>query len=113
MSRRQPGISDRDCLFNVQRAGSPIIEETKGRVAALLDFGDHETGSDGVNGSSRNIDDIATGDLPPSDPLGDRSVRNSLAELFRSQPPVEAESNAAARLCGGELPGLRLPAGFA
>ena len=66
----------------MQRAGSPIVEETKGRVAALLDFGDDETGSDGVNGASRNVDNVATRDLPPSDPLGDRSIRNGLAKLF-------------------------------
>src|SRR6202042_428154 len=88
-SQREPRVGDRDGLFNVQRARSPIIEETKGRVAALLDFGDHETGSDGVNGASRNIDDIATRNFSPSDPLCNRSVRDGLAELLRSQPSVE------------------------
>ena len=97
----------------MQPAGSPIIEETKGRVAPLLDFGDDETGSDGVNGARRNIDNIATSDFPPGDPLGDRSVGNGLAELFRSQPPVEAESNAGVRLRGEDMPSLRLSARFA
>ena len=59
-SRRQPGIGDRDGVLNMQGPGSSMIEETVGRVAALLDLGDHEAGPDGVDGASRNIDDIAT-----------------------------------------------------
>ena len=112
-SRRPPGIGDRDGLFNVQRTRSSIIKETKGCVAALLDFGDHETGSDGVNGASRNIDDIATRNLSPSDPLGNRSVRDGLAELLRSQRSVETESNAAPGFCGKDVPRLGLAARFA
>ncbi len=49
----------------------------------------------------------------PGDPLGNRSVRDGLAELFRSQPSVEPESNAAAGFCGEDIPRLGLAARFA
>ena len=48
-SRRHPGIGDRDGLLNMQIPGPSIVEQTEGRVATLLDLGDHETGPDGVD----------------------------------------------------------------
>jgi len=59
LNSNRPGIGNRDGAVFVQFALPAVIEQPEGRVAALLNLGQHDAGADGVDRAGRNEDDVA------------------------------------------------------
>jgi hypothetical protein len=91
-SRRQPASATATAC-STQRE-TPIIERDERSCRCAVDFGDHETGSDGGMEPDGTSTTSPHATCRQAIRLAIRSVRNGLAQLFRSQPPVEPESNA-------------------
>jgi len=51
-----------------------MIEKAKRRVASLLDFGEHQSRANGVDGAGRDEDDIVFPDRSPLNQVRDRAV---------------------------------------
>ena len=74
-------IGDRDGAVFVQLALPAIVEQTEGRVAVLLNFGEHDTGADGMDRAGRDEDDVAFRDGTPLRKSGDRAVLDRGAQF--------------------------------
>src|ERR1700722_12640187 len=71
---KRPRVGNRDAVVLVQFALPSKVEQAECRVATLLNFGKHDTGADGVDGTGRDGDHGAFRDWPPVNELGDRTV---------------------------------------
>ena len=63
----RPRVRRRHRVVNVDFALPAMIEEAKRGVASLLDFGQHKSRPDGVNGPGRDEDDIVLASRTPLD----------------------------------------------
>ena len=70
----RPRICRRDGIVHVDFALPAMVEQTIRRVAALLDFGQHESRADGVDGAGRDKDDIVLADRVPLNQVRDRTI---------------------------------------
>ena len=73
---KRPWMGNGHPVVFVQFALPAVIKQAECRVAALLNFCEHDTGADGVDGAGRNVDDVAFRNRPPVDEIGDRTVLN-------------------------------------
>src|SRR5580698_9983973 len=71
---KRPRVGNRDAVVLVQFALPSKVEQAERRVATLLNFGKHDTGADGMDGTGRDVNDVALRDGPPVNELGDRTV---------------------------------------
>ncbi|UGY18985.1 hypothetical protein [Bradyrhizobium septentrionale] len=58
----------------MQFTRSVIVEQAERGVAALLKFGQHNAGAEGVNGAGGNGDDIAFRNWTPLNQVDDRAI---------------------------------------
>ena len=56
---KRPGVGNGDGAVLVQLARPAVVEQTEGRVAVLLNLGEHDPGAYGVDGAGRDEDDVA------------------------------------------------------
>ena len=102
LDSNRPGIGNSDGVVFVQFALPAIVEQAECRVAALLNFGKHDTGADGVDRAGRDVDDVAFHDRTPLHQFGDRAVpdraRNSCGVRCRFNPSATSRARLAARM---------------
>ena len=65
---QRPRMRNGDPVVFVQFALPAIVEQAECRVAALLNFGEHDAGADGVDGAGRDVDDVAFARRGASEP---------------------------------------------
>src|SRR5258708_18323706 len=63
---KRPWVGNGDPVVFVQFALPAIVEQAECRVAALLDFCEHDAGADGVDGAGRHVDDVALDNRTPA-----------------------------------------------
>ena len=102
------GVRHRDCVLDVKFTLPTVIEQTKCRVAALLDFRDDESRADRVDRSGRDENDVARRHGAPHDKIRDRAVVDGLTQLLRSQTPIQAEGDLGFRSGTQDVPGFGL-----
>src|SRR5882757_5148384 len=79
---KRPWVGNGDPVVFVQFALPAIVEQAECRVAALLDFCEHDAGADGVDGSGRDVDDVALDSRSPANEFSDRTVLDRRAQLL-------------------------------
>ena len=77
----------------MQFALPAVVEQAECRVAALLNFGEHDAGADGVDGAGRDEDDVAFRDRAPLDEVGDRAVPDRGAQLLRRELLLQSDGD--------------------
>ena len=80
---KRPWMGNGDPVVFVQFALPAIVEQAECRVAALLNFCEHDAGADGVDGAGRDVDDITFGNRSPVNEFGDRTVLDRRTQLLR------------------------------
>ena len=98
---KRPGIGDCHAVVFVQFALSAIVEQPVRRITTLLNFGKHDARADGVNGTGRDVDDLALGNRTPLDQFDDRTVPDRRPQVLRRYP---RSANAGARFCRDDVP---------
>jgi len=68
---RGTGVCNRNGVGDVKFAPASVVKHAKRRVAPLLDLGDRESRSDGVDRSSRHEYDVVLNNGTPVDQVGD------------------------------------------
>ena len=101
-------ICRRHGVVHVDFALPTMIEQTIRRVAALLDFGQHESRADGVDGAGRDEDDIVLAHRAPLNQVRDRAVLDRGAQLRRRVLPLQPDGNLSLGRCRQNVPGLGL-----
>jgi hypothetical protein len=96
----------RDGVVQVDFALPAMIEKAKRRVAALLDFSQHESRADGVDRASRDEDDIVLPRRVPLNQVRDRAVLDRGAQLRSRELPFQPDGNFGLGRCGQDVPGL-------
>ena len=84
---------DRNCPLFVELALPTKIENTKCRVAALLDLCNHHAGTDRVNCPGRHEDGLARRHALPPNKTRYRPVVDGFLQLLRREPFLQAESD--------------------
>ena len=72
------GVRHRDCVFDVKFTLPAVIEQTKRRIAALLDFRNDEPCADRVDRSGGHENNVVRRYGAPHDKIRDRAVVDGL-----------------------------------
>ena len=95
---KRPRMGNGDAIVFVQFALPAIVEQAECRVAALLNFGEHDAGADGVDGAGRDVDDIAFRNRPPVNQFGDRTVLDRRTQLLWRYLVLQSSADLRVRL---------------
>ena len=87
------GIRHRDGVLDVKFTPPAMIEQTKRRVAALLNFRDHKTCADRVNRSGRDGNSVARTHRLPHDKVRDRPIACGVTHLLRGETALESQAD--------------------
>src|ERR1700730_3416222 len=90
---KRPGVGHRDAIVFVQFARTAIVEQAEGRVAMLLNFGEHDTGADGMDGAGGNEDDVAWRNAAPVHQFDDRTIPDRGPQFLRRYPVFQSDAN--------------------
>src|SRR5882762_3699208 len=85
-----------------------MIEQTKRRVAALLNFCDDKSGTDRVDRPGGNENNVVRQYALPPDELGNRTIVGGRPELLWSEAPIEAEGDLGSGGGAQDVPGFGL-----
>src|SRR3981081_743830 len=83
---KRPGVGHGDAVVFVQFARTAIVEQAEGRVAMLLNFGEHDAGADGVDGAGRDENDVAWRRRAPINQIDDRTIPDRRPQFLRRYP---------------------------
>ena len=75
-----------------------IVEQAECRIAALLNFGKHDAGADGVDGAGRDVDDVVLRNRAPVNQIGDRAIPGSRPAIAGALPDASIRRHLRARL---------------
>src|ERR1700723_1356683 len=89
----RPGIRSSDGVVFVQRALPTIVEHAEGRVAVLLYLRQHDTATDGVDGSGRNEYGVAFRNRAPLNQIGNRAVPDRAAQFMGRDAVLQSNRN--------------------
>jgi hypothetical protein len=85
-----------------------VIEQPERGVAALLDFRQHDTGAERVDGAGRDEDDIACGDWTPLHQVDDRAGGDRRPQFLRRYPALQTNADLRVRFRRKDVPGFAL-----
>ena len=100
------GVRNRHCVFDMKFTLPAVIEQTKRRVAALLDFRNDEPRANRVDRPGGHEDDVARRHGPPHDKIRDRAVVDRLTQLLRSHALLQAERDLGFGSSTQDVPGF-------
>ena len=85
-----------------------VVVDAVGHVAALLDFGQEDTATDGVDASCRDIKYISWSDFVSGEDFDDGVVLYAIAKLVLADFPLKSGEETGSRSCVYHVPHLRL-----
>ena len=94
--------------IGMQLAITAKVEQSKGRVAALLNLGDYEAGADRVNGAGRDDNRFARVDNLAMHEIDNRAVDDGRAKLWQRKRLIESERDFGTGRSGEHVPRFRL-----
>ena len=100
------GVGNRQCVLDMKFTPA-VIEQTKRRIAALLDFRNHEPCSNRVYGPGGHEDNVVWRYGTPHDKIRDRAVVDRLTQLLGSHPLFQAERQLGFGGSTQDVPGFR------
>ena len=89
-------------------AGAVVVEDAVGDITALLDLGEEDTTTDGMDTTGREVEDIAGLDLMVGEDLGDGTVFYAFLVLIGGYGLLEAGIEVGAWVGLDDVPHLRL-----
>ena len=89
-------------------AGAVVVVDAIGDVAGLLDLGEEDATTDGMNTTGREVEDITGLDLMVGKDLGDSTVFYAFLVLIGGYGLLEAGIEVGSRVCLDDVPHLRL-----
>src|SRR5437867_9144568 len=95
---KRPRVGNGYAIVDVQFTRSVIIEQAERGVAALLNFGQHDAGAEGVNGAGGDEDDIASRNWTPLNQVDDRAVGDRRPQFLWRHPVIQTDADLRARL---------------
>ena len=90
-------------------ARSVVVEDAVGDIAALLNLGEKDAAADGMDAASRDVEDVARGDLMTSECGDDGPVGDAALILFGREMFAEAGEQRGAGLGVDDIPHFGLP----
>src|SRR4029079_13064902 len=99
-------IRHRKSAFYMKFTPAPVIEKAKCRVAALLDFRDHQARTNRVDRSGRHCNSVAGMRQMPHQEIRNRAVIDGVTQLLRTDAPLHPQTDFSLERSIQDVPGF-------